>query len=214
MLNSRVSILFVLIAVLFSYPALAGERFVKDNTIVSDSLPRIKVRVSEEFKYAGRFDFKIRDVAAGERLVFINADKKKVKRMFIAQFEGFLPHIDDYFRYSFKNALVFGKFKFRQNPYAYSNSEARQANPKGEGVLTEDFLKTKGYLLEDELMMSRFITVAGADKKHELILFYLENVSSSGHSLSEFYKNNKSTPIWQKISAELKTRSLKSFEIK
>ena len=47
------------------------------------------------------------------------------------------------------------------------------------GVLMAVFLRERGYRLEDELMLSRFATVAGPDKKHELILFYIENVATT-----------------------------------
>ncbi|MDH3493361.1 MAG: hypothetical protein OEM82_07420, partial [Acidobacteriota bacterium] len=189
-------------------------RLVTDNVISSNGLPKIRIRVDKDFEYLGRFDFQIRDVAAGERFVFVDATNKKVNRLFIAQFERFLPHIDDHYRYSFENALSFGVHKFRQNNYAYSNLEARQTNPNGEGVLTEDFLKRKGFELEDELMMSRFITVPRENRKHELILYYLENVSSSKHRLSEFYEDDQATEIWKAVGKGLKERSLSAFEIR
>ena len=194
--------------------ASGSKRKVEGNVIISDTLPKIKIAVKGRFKYVGRFDFKIRDVAAGERFVFVDAKNGKVKKMFIAQFEGFLPHIADYYRYSFANAMNFGLHKFRHNTYAYSNREARRSNPMGEGVLTEDFLKKKGYLLEDELMMSRFLTVPDKAKKHELILYYLENVSSSNHKLAEFYKDDKPAQVWKNIAKDIKLRSLKAFKIK
>lgn len=205
--------ILLLVSVAAAHPE-KPNRIVKRNVLVSDALPKIKIAVKGKFKYVGRFDFKIRDVAAGERFVFVDASNGKVNKMFIAQFEGFLPHIDDYYRYSFRNAMQFGTHRFRQNTYAYSNAESRRSNPNGEGVLTEDFLKKRGYTLQDELMMSRFITVPDRAKKHELILYYLENVSRTRHSLAEFYKDDKATDVWQQISIGLKARSLKSFKIK
>jgi hypothetical protein len=68
-------------------------------------------------------------------------------------------------------------------------------------------------MLGDELMMSRFVTVPDEAKKHELILFYIENVSSTKHKLNEFYKGNDETEIWRQISQELTSRSLKAFKI-
>ncbi|NNE65086.1 MAG: hypothetical protein HKN33_00850 [Pyrinomonadaceae bacterium] len=216
-MNKSSKCLLILVLFLTFLPseveAQESTRQVCGNAVVSKALPEIKVVVNKDFKYVGSFDFKIRDVAAGERFVFVDADGKKVIRMFLLQFEGFLPHIDDFYRYSFKNALEFGKHKFRQNNYAYSNSEARRQNPKGEGVLTEDFLKAKGYEVEDELMMSRFITVPPENKKHELILYYLENVSSSGSKLSEFYENDSATETWKEIGRALKERSFGAFSI-
>lgn len=194
--------------------AEGSRRRVKGNVLVSEALPKIKVAIKGRFKYVGRFSFKIRDVAAGERFVFVDAEKGRVKRMFVAQFEGFLPQIKDFYRYSFANAMKFGLHKFRHGFYAYSNREARRSNPRGEGVLTEDFLKKRGYELENELMMSRFVTVTGKEKKHELILYYLENVSSSVHNLSEFYEDDKPTQVWKHISKNLKERSLRAFKVK
>ena len=124
-------------------------RVVKDNVLISDKLPEIKIVLKGKFEYVGRFDFKIRDVAAGERFVFVDAKDGKVKRLFIAQFEGFLPGIDDFFRYNFANAETYGGHKFRQNTYAYGNREAKENNPQGEASLTFDFLKEKEYHEKD-----------------------------------------------------------------
>lgn len=198
----------------YSQSDVKTNRFVKSNTIVSDKLPKIKIEVGKDFVYVGRFNFKIRDVAGGERFVFVEAKDKKVKRMFVAQFEGFFKHIDNYFRYSFKDALKFGKHKFRHNSYAFSNKESYKNNPKGEANLTKVFLNSKGYLLEDELMMYRYITVPDAEKKHELILFYFENVSETGNTLSDFYENDRATNLWKRIAMKLMNRSLATFKVK
>ncbi len=197
----------------YSQGANKSNRIVKNNTIVSDTLPKINVSVGKEFKYLGRFPFKIRDVAAGERFVFADSENCRIKRLFIAQFEGFYPHIDNYYRYSFSDALTFGSHKFRHNPYAFSNKESIENNPNGESALTEEFLGEKGFTLEDELMMYRYITVPDKEKKHEMILFYLENVSDTKHTLADFYKDDKPTEVWKEIYQKLQERSLKSFKI-
>jgi len=188
-------------------------RFVMGQILTSEKLPKIKIALDDSFVYQGKIDFKIRDIAIGERYIFIDSENHIVKRMFIAQFEGFLPSSEEFYRYSFVNATEMGNHKFRQNTYAFSNSESMAANPVGEAALTFNFLKDKGFKVEDELMMSRFVTVAGKDKKHELILFYVENVSESGHRLENFYEDDSETQIWQDISKYLTERSLQIFEI-
>ncbi len=209
---------FVLIVCIFllSVGLIFGqqiERKVSGKTLISNQLPQIKVKLKGNFKFVGKFDFTIRDVAKGERFVFVEARKNKIRRIFIAQFEAILPESDELYRYNFDNAQKFGIHKFRQNTFAYSSLEAEKENPKGEATLTAKFLKDKGYLLEDELMMSRFVTVPDLEKKHELILFYLENVSQTKHKLSEFYQGDDETEIWKQISGELTKRSLKAFRI-
>ena len=188
-------------------------RYVNGQILISEKLPPIKIIFEESFAYQGKFDFKIRDIAKGERYIFVDSENYKIKRIFIAQFEGFLPSNSEFYRYRFENATKIGNHKFKQNTYAYSNSESIATNPEGEAALTFKFLREKGFAIEDELMMSRFVTVAGEDRKHELILYYLENVSESGHKLAEFYEENDETLIWQNISKYLTERSLQNFEV-
>jgi len=181
-------ILFILSCQNGGSEKIKQARYVDGQILISQKLPKIKIAVDESFAYQGKFDFKIRDVAKGERYISVDSRNNEIKRMFIAQFEFFLPSNDEFYRYSFKNAMEIGSHKFKQNTYAYSNAEAIAANPEGEAALTFKFLTGRGFKIEDELMVSRFVTVAGQDRKHELILFYLENVSESGHKLGEFYE--------------------------
>jgi hypothetical protein len=207
--------LIVLFLIFLVHPCVGQEvRRVRGNKLISDTLPKITVEVDGDFTYVGRFDFKIRDVAAGERFVFVDAGKdKKVRRLFLAQFEGFLPSNTHTYNYNFENAAVMGGHKFRQNTWAYSNAASEKENPQNEGVLTARFLREKGYKIEDEFMMSRFVTVPDAERRNEMILYYLENVSTSGRRLSEFYIGDEETQVWREISKGLTGRSLKAFRI-
>ncbi len=76
-----------------------SSRYVKDNILISNELPEIKIKVNEESSFAGKFDFEIiansgeysekvqgKPVAAGERYVFASADENhSVKKLFIVQ---------------------------------------------------------------------------------------------------------------------------------
>jgi hypothetical protein len=188
-------------------------RSVQGNTLASSQYPAIRVRVDKAFRYVGTFDFTIKDIARGERYVFVNSKGHHVERLFIFQFEEILPESNVTYNYCFTNAMDLNGHKFRHGTYAHSYQEDRQNNPNDEGTLTADFLEDKGYRLEDEYMMSRFVTVPDEERKHELILFYIENSSTTGHSLKEFYKGEEETPIWNEISKGLTKRSLENFSI-
>lgn len=189
------------------------RRFVNGNVLISSELPDIQVRVSEAFHYLGTFDFTIPEIAAGERYIFAETHGHKINRLFIAQFEAILPQSTITYNYRFDDALTLGTHKFRQNTYAYSNGAARQENPQGEAALTADFLSKRNYHLQDELMMSRFVTVPDQERKHELILFYIENVSESGRQLEDFYMDDQETELWKEISWSLTRRSFENFEV-
>lgn len=190
------------------------KRTVTNQVLASSDLPKISVKVDGALKYVGKFDFVLKGMAKGERFVFVDADRdKNVNRLFIAQFEGFLPGQPHTYNYNFDKAETMAGYRFRQNTYAYSNSEAERESPDAEAALTARFLRERGYKLEDELMMSRFLTVPDAERRNELILFYLENVSKTGKKIADFYAGDNETDVWREISVGLTARSRKAFAV-
>lgn len=190
------------------------ERFVEDNVLHSTALPQIRVQVADEFTYLGKFEFTLKEMAYGERHVFVDESDGKVQRLFIFQFEGFLPDNEYTYNYDFTGAEVMAGHPVRQNTWAYSNEQAQRESPQGEAALTVQFIRSKGLELEDELMMSRFVMVADEARRHELILFYLENASATGYRIASFY-DAQGTPSshWRAISEGLEARSRASFKI-
>ena len=203
------------------------NRFVSENVITSDSLPKIEIKVHEAFTFLGKFDFEIiassdeyekkilgKPIAAGERLVFVNADDdKQVNKLFVVQLEGFLPLYDFTYNYDFSNAEFIGENRYRHNTWFYNSGQLAQENPKGEGAKTRKFLEDKGFRLEDEFMMSRFVGLASEDRKNEIIIYYIEMLrKNTGYTLKEIEDtiNKEEATI---IRNELIERSKKSFTI-
>lgn len=188
-------------------------RTVKENVLISEALPPIQIQIDPAFVFVGSFPFLIDQMATGERFVFVEGDGKRMKRIFIAQFESILPESPEIYRYNFDKATEMGGRRFRHNTFAFSVQEARNEAPGKEADLTAQFLEQKGFVGPDIWMASRFLTLGDATRKHELILFYMEPVDTEKHSLADFYIGQEETQIWKDISAGLKTRSLNAFKI-
>jgi hypothetical protein len=63
-------------------------------------------------------------------------------------------------------------------------------------------------------MMSRFVMAPDEARRHEMILFYLENASSTGRRIASFYgEQDRPTPHWDEFSIGLAARSRASFSI-
>ncbi|MDX1430615.1 MAG: hypothetical protein R3282_10015, partial [Rhodothermales bacterium] len=105
------------------------DRTVENNVLNSTALPEIRVRVANEFSYLGSFDFVLKGIAYGERHIFADTADAKVQRLFIFQFEGFLPDNEHTYNYDFTHAETIGGHRFRQNTWAYSNEQSASANP-------------------------------------------------------------------------------------
>src|SRR6185295_4084600 len=156
------------------------RRFVRGRVLRSDRFPNIQVRLRKAFHFIGHFSFTVPQMAKGERYIFADTQGRKVKRLFIAQFETILSDSSETYNYSFKDALILGGHKFRPNTFTFSRRASVKTDPPDEGVLTTEFLTRKGYILEDEVMVARVVNVPDVERKHEMILFYMENVSDSG----------------------------------
>ncbi len=207
----------LLLAGLLQVSASAGiadiERYAVLNTLSSDSQPAIDLTLDESFEYIGMFDFRLGDVADGQRWIFVEFDRDMAKRLFIVQFEFILPKSDVTYNYSFSNAMDLGGFKFRQNPYAYSNKQAAATNPNGEAALTTQFLYDYAVTVSDEWMMSRYVMVPDEVRKHEMILFYVEMLEPAGYALKDFYQDDQETALWQNVAAGLKQRAEAAFTL-
>jgi hypothetical protein len=192
-----------------------GEiRSVRENVLTSRELPAIAITVSSDFEYAGRFPFTIGGIAAGERYVFVDVEEGRVRRTIIAQFESFLPSSGETYRYDFSKAMDWGGFRFRDNTFAYNEPAYSRDHPGNEAALTASFLRQRGLDVPDEWLVSRFVTLGDETRKHELILFYAEDLESTGVTLDELYSGDEATERWTRMRAKLRERSLKAISVR
>lgn len=186
-----------------------AERSVEGTTLRSSDFPSMELMLDDDFVYIGRVPFEIEDMATGERFVFVvPGHDDDIDRMFIAHFESI--YSDDTFNYSFTGAPEIGGLKVRENPFAYSNAEARASNPAGEPAKTMDLLIEHGFQPTDIWLMHRYVSVPDPDRKHEMILFYVEMFDGE---LSALYRDGRDTPEWQALATQLKARADRSFRL-
>ena len=191
----------------------AKERQVKDNAIISTDLPAIRIEVDKSLKYVGNLQFDLKGIAHVERVIFVEADQERIKRMFIVQFEGFLAGVDNTYKYSLRNTLTLGKHTYGSNLFLSDVAEHIRKNPDAEPAHTRTFLKEKGYTQADMQMMARFYRIVDDAKRHEILLFYYEHPEVSGLSAADFDKNGTVIEAKKPLTQAFRERALKSFTI-
>ena len=196
-------------------PDTTPQRYVEGQVLVSTDLPAIRVRLDEAFAYVGQRTFTLKDIARVERYVFVDADEqRRIERMFIFQFEGFLDTNDHTYRYRFTNPVELGGHTFNHNTWYYDDAVEMARNPGAESERTRAFLEEQGYHLEQELMMSRFVAVVDEAKRNELILYYFENVRDTGYTLAEIAtKEGDIAPEHTALDDSLTYRSRQHFTV-
>lgn len=204
-----------LIALSFATPLAerSTNSRVENNVFISPDYPQIRVTVDRKFKYLGSVPFTIGTEASGNRYVFVRAiDRKHIQQMFIIQQEGFLPSSNDTYKYRIATPAKVGKFDYQHSVITYDNDAAIREEPGKESDVTKRFLESHGYVLEPELVMSRFARPADSEHKHEIIFFCFENLSSYGKKLAEFPEGSNN-PEKQRVKQKVDENCRHTFGV-
>jgi uncharacterized protein (TIGR02246 family) len=193
----------------------AGQgRSTNKNTIVSLKNPPIRIDVDEQLQNVGILNFPLKNVAQVERYVYASHDEsKRIQRLFIAQFEAFLPNVNDSYKFQVINPTKLGNFDYQTDVGVYNFAERIAQNPGAEAEFTKALLDKNNLKADDDFLVARYARITSDDKRSELILFYLENLKDLGLSRAELETNGKRTPQAEKLFRDFTGRALNSFKI-
>jgi hypothetical protein len=177
-------------------------RRVKRQLLTSTYLPSIRIRFDKGFRYVGSQKFILYDRAQVEQHFFVDADnQQRIKRMYMVQFEGYLPNINATYDYPVTRTVNLEGQIYIVNAEIISNvAAALKQNPQSDVARAASFLESKGYRISESIMFQRFVRLVDKAKRNEFILLYVED-TGTGASDNE------------KAREEVSSRALKGFTI-
>ena len=180
-------------------------RRVKGQILTSASLPPIRIRFGKAFKYVGLQQFILGDRAQVEQHFFVDADKQqRIKRMFMVQFEGYLPNVSGSYNYSVTKTVSFAGQSYIVDAEVIPNVPAAiKQNAQSDVARAASFLEGKGYRIGEGIVFQRFVRLVDEAKRSEFILLYVEDLSGAGVDAAEK----------EKAMQEFSGRALKGFKI-
>ena len=105
------------------------ERTVKDQVLISDALPAVKLKFKPEFAYLGSQTFILYENARAEQHFFVHADEKgAIKSFYLVQFEGFLPTNNHTYQYKATKTAKIGDLEFIADA-SFSNVKTKSGRP-------------------------------------------------------------------------------------
>ncbi|CAN5750058.1 hypothetical protein BH20ACI4_BH20ACI4_17330 [soil metagenome] len=195
----KIAAMIFLILLCLSFSFSQTKREVKNRILTSEDAPKIRLKFDKKFKFAGSQKFVLYERAEAEQFFFIEAEDKKIKRLYMLQFENFLPGIEGTYNYDEPQTVKIGGLDFFANAETIPNVEqALKAVPDSDIAKAAEFLKSKGFTLMNSLLYQRFVRVVSDDKRREFIMLYIE---ASENADVEKQKTN------------LQTQALKNFKI-
>jgi len=183
--------------------AVTQTRRVKGRVLTSTSLPPIRIKFDKAFKYVGSQSFILYGRAQVEQHFFVSADKQqRIKRMYMMQFEGYLPNVNATYDYDATKTVNLGGQAYIVNAERIPNVPAAlKQDPQSDVTRAASFLESKGYRISESIIFQRFVRLVDEAKRNEFILLYVED-SATG----VFAEN-------EKASQEFSSRALKGFTI-
>ena len=201
-------------------------RELRDGVLVSEALPALRLRVHEVFVYVGNTEVILRDLARAERHHWVRAEDGRVEGLVVVQFEGFLEGVEETYRFGIPKTdlagsnyrytprpVTLGDAEYVHNTWAFDNADGARRNPGAEAAATLELLADRGLRLDDALIMSRYARIVGSERRDELILFYIEPLAASGHSLADFPDGGPPSPAFDALSEAVIRRGFESFEL-
>jgi hypothetical protein len=188
------------------------HREVEDNLLTSSANPGIKGRVGDSFTYLGRLQFELYSVAEVEVFVFVDAgESDRLKRMFIAQFEGYLESNDHVYEYPLTHAVKLGTHEYVHDTFVYSVQKSLE-RAGSDSSRTLGFISERGYVLPAEAFSSRFVYLLYG-RRREMLFSYMEDLAPLRYSLAEISQDNRLKSGYEALADGLLERALAAFEI-
>lgn len=159
------------------------------------------MRFDKNLKYVGSQKFVLYERAQAEQHFFVDADAGgRVRRMYMLQFEGYLPGIDASYSYEAKETVKLGGVEYIVNAESVPNVAAALAQqPESDAARAVEFLKGKGYSVGESVRFQRFVRLLDDAKRNEFIMLYVEDAGT--------------TQPDEKAMREFRERALKGFDI-
>lgn len=188
----------------FPQPATQTQnqiRTVEGQVLTSPYLPAIRIRFDSKFNYVGKQRFVLYERAQAEQFFFVAADNRgRIQRMYLVQFEGYLPGVDAAYDYPATQTVTLAGQTYLVNAEAVSNvSDVIKQDPQSDMARAAAFLQSKGLHISNSIRFQRFVRLVDDAKRNELLLIYVEDAT---------------TPAAQdKLGKEFLARAMQGFTI-
>lgn len=197
-----------------SFNAGKGRSISGKGRIVSLKNPTIVIDVSQGLRSFGVINFTLKKIAQVERYIFVDCDKSgRAQRLFIAQFESVLPGIKGEYSFPMVNVTRIGNHDYQTQVGFFNFAQTIAANPGAEAEQTKIYLNHNGVHVDDDFLVARYARVASEDKRHELILFYLESLRDLNLKRSELEQGGSRSSEREKMFAEFAARAQQSLKV-
>ena len=182
-------------------------RTIKDDTVLSPSLPRLGVRIGSDFIYLGDVQYIARDSFHVEEFIFINPNSAgHVTQLLLVHFEGYLENRDGMYEYITRPTVDLDGEKYLYDVQFIELQDYLNQRPNSDLAHAADYIRQRSYTLAGDFIFQRFIRAVGEEQRDEFVILYLERNENPACTPEDLGQNPE-------LAASLQQRALDSFTI-
>lgn len=187
----------------------AQERKVDGNTITSSSMPAARLVLDDALDYVGGQNIMLSSTTRAEQHIYVEADGKRIRRLYWIQFEGNVDGRGRPYDYSSDPVVDIAGKSFHTNYRFYPPSGF--AGPAGsDGDQARELIEREGYTLGPDLARIRLVWLLGDPPLDELMIIYVEDLEPHGLTVSSLDNDDAR---WQSFKEGLRARALEGLKI-
>ena len=169
-----------------------------------------------KFSYLSTHGFFVSLVAGelAEGDFFVDADGEgRIKRMYWAQFEGYLPGNTHTYRYRATKTVKIGGLEFIADAWA-RNIRDNPGRPDSDGSRARAFLEKKGHrMASDDVLAQRLVHLVDEQRRNELMVIYMEDLAALELTAKDLAPKGRAAAQWEGLARGLLERALKGVEV-
>jgi hypothetical protein len=186
----------------------AQEREVDGNVITSSATPAARLVLDDALVYVGGQNIMLNSTTQAEQHIYVEADGKRIRRLYWIQFEGRLNGGRPY-DYSADPVVDLAGKSFHTNFRFYPPSGF--AGPAGsDGDQARQLIESKGYELGPDLARVRLVWLLGEPPLDELMIIYVEDLEPHGLTVSALDADDAR---WQSFKEGLRDRAARGLQV-
>ena len=154
----------------------SAVRHIKDGTIFSDALPKVRLDIPRDVRFIGAQRVNLNGKAEAEQYVFARSGRNKiVDRFYLIQFEYFFQTNNLTYNYATMQTAQVGDFQFNHDVKSFSSlGDLLQKDQGSDGQAMERLLESKQLVLPRNAVLVRMFYLPSADHRTELMIVYGE----------------------------------------
>jgi hypothetical protein len=209
----KLGMALTLASALLQAHAMEPQRIVVGHTISSQQLPKISIQVPEAAAYLGADRWILGGYDDCEMHLFVESDPKRVvQRLYWIQFEAYVPERPElHHDYGASRHVTVSGVDFYLDTWVEAQDEP--ISPGSDTEHEHKLIASKGYRLPTDGMYVRLVHLPDAQKRHEVMIIYGEDLAPTGFTAKALDKHGGQHEHWADMEKALIQRAIASIAI-